>query len=214
MGLAFNQAKGSAQKKTIDQYVYKNGNNVVRIVGKILPRYVYWVKGFNGKNIPFECLSYNRETETFDNKEKDWVQEAYPDLRCGWSYAINCIDPADGKVKVMNLKKKLTEQVMTAVEDLGDPTDPETGYALCFVKKKTGPNAYNVEYQFQPLKCKPCPLTDEEKALVAEATPIDEMLPRPTADAQKQLLDKIAAGDENEGADKVDPEIEDEFDIK
>jgi hypothetical protein len=116
-------------------------------------------------------------------------------------------------VKVLNLKKKLMEQIMSAAEDLGDPTDPDTGWAVCFSKKKTGQMVYNVEYQLQPLKCKSTPLTDEEKALVAAATPIDEQLPRPLPQAQKDLLDKIAFGDA-EGEDKVDPEVEDEFDIK
>ena len=47
-------------------------------------------------------------TEAFTNVEKDWVREYHPELKCGWSYAIQCIH--DGKVKVLNLKKKLLEQ--------------------------------------------------------------------------------------------------------
>ena len=68
-----------------------------------------------------ECLSFDRNTEKFNNLEKDWVREYYPDLKCGWSYATQCID--NGKVKVVNLKKKLWEQIITAAEDLGDPTN-------------------------------------------------------------------------------------------
>ena len=45
--------------------------------------------------------------------------------------------------------------------------------------------AYNVEYQLQPLKCKPRPLTESEQELIAELKSMDEVLPRPTADAQK-----------------------------
>ena len=119
MALAFNEAKGSAKKGSIDQYQYKMGPNSVRMVGGILPRYIYWVEGFNNKNIPFECLSFNRDTETFDNKEKDWVQHYFPDLKCGWSYSINCIDPTDGTVKVLNLKKKLMmKYLMKQLKDL------------------------------------------------------------------------------------------------
>lgn len=213
MAVAFGKAKGSAVKNTIDQYEYKNGDNVVRLVGGLLPRYIYWIKGLNDKNIPFECLSFNRETETFDNAEKDWVREFYPDLKCGWAYAMQCIDPADGKVKVINLKKKLMEQIMIAAEDLGDPTDPDTGWSIHFKKVKTGAMAYNVEYQFQPLKCKPKALTDEEKQAFAEATPIDELLPRPTADAQKKLLEEIQAK-ATEGAQGMDSSVEEEFDVK
>jgi hypothetical protein len=210
MALAFGKAKGSAQKANVKQYEYKNGDNKIRLVGGILPRYVYWIKGDNDKNIPMECLSFDRETEAFTNKEKDWVREFYPDLKCGWSYAIQCIDPNDGEVKVLNLKKKLLEQIMLAAEDLGDPTDPETGWDVHFKRVKTGPLPYNVEYQFQPLKCKPRPLTDEERDAITNAKSIDELLPRPTADAQKELLDRVM----NQAGDEVDESIEDEFDIE
>ena len=161
MAIKFNQAKGEAQKNKIDSYQYVEGDNMVRMVGDMLPRYVYWLKGENGKNLPFECLSFDRDAEAFTNVEKDWVREYHPELKCGWSYAIQCIH--EGKVKVLNLKKKLLEQVMVAAEDLGDPTDVETGWDVCFKRVKTGPMAYNVEYQLQALKCKPKPLTDEER---------------------------------------------------
>ena len=149
MAIAFNQQKGSAQKSSISSFQYKDGDNKMRIVGDILARYVYWINGENGKNIPMECLSFDRNTERFNNMEKDWVREYYPDLKCGWSYATQCID--NGEVKVVNLKKKLWEQIITAAEDLGDPTDPETGWDICFKRVKTGPLPYNVEYQLQAL---------------------------------------------------------------
>ena len=120
MAISFNQQKGSAQKTSISTFQYKDGDNSFRLVGDILARYVYWVKGENDKNIPLECLSFDRNAEAFNNKEKDWVREYYPDLKCGWSYATQCID--NGEVKVVNLKKKLWEQIITAAEDLGDPT--------------------------------------------------------------------------------------------
>jgi hypothetical protein len=215
MALAFGKAKGKAAKSSVDQYEYKNGDNKVRMVGGLLARYVYWIKGTNDKNIPFECLSFDRNAEAFTNKEKDWVRDFYPDLKCGWAYAILCIDPKDGKVKVANLKKKLMEQIMTAAEDLGDPTDPETGWDICFKRVKTGPMAYNVEYQLQTIKCQKAlhPLSDDEKAAFAEATAIDEQLPRPTPDAQEKLLKEIQ-NKLTEGNDGIEKDIEDEFDIK
>lgn len=215
MALAFGDAKGSA-KKGVDQYEYKNGDNVVRIFGGLLPRYVYWIKGTNDKNIPFECLSFDRQEEAFINKEKDWVRVFYPDLKCGWAYAVLCIDPADGKVKVLNLKKKLTEQIMTAAQDLGDPTDIETGWDLCFEKKKTGPMAYNVEYTLQTLRCQKNvrPLTDAERLAVAESGTIDDKIARPTADAQEKLLKEIQNGNSDGGEDKMNDDVKDEFDIK
>ncbi len=207
MAIAFNQQKGSAQKSSIDTFQYQDGDNKMRIVGDILARYVYWIKGENDKNIPMECLSFDRNSERFNNVEKDWVREYYPDLKCGWSYATQCID--NGQVKVVNLKKKLWEQIITAAEDLGDPTNPETGWDICFKRVKTGPLPYNVEYQLQALKCKPRALTDDELALVGELKSMDDVMPRPTPDAQKELLDRVR-GAANEADDEL---LEEEFNV-
>ena len=207
MAISFNQQKGSAQKTSIKSYQYVNGDNRMRLCGDILARYVYWIKGQNDKNIPMECLSFDRNTESFNNKEKDWVREYYPDLKCGWSYATQCID--NGEVKVVNLKKKLWEQIITAAEDLGDPTDPETGWDICFKKVKTGPLPYNVEYQLQALKCKPSSLSEDDKALLEDLKSMDDVMPRPTPDAQKELLDRIREASTTE----VDETLEAEFNI-
>ena len=210
MALKFGEAQGSAKKSSIDQYTYKEGDNIFRLVGDILPRYVYWIKGENGKNIPMECLAFDRNTETFNNKEKDFVREFFPDLKCGWAYAIQAIDPADGKIKVVNLKKKLMEQIMVAAEDLGDPTDPETGWDVCFQRVKTGPMAFNVEYRLQALKCKPRPLTESETAACAELRSMDDVLARPTADAQLELLQRVTQPSEEAGAPS---DVDNEFKI-
>tara|TARA_B100001059_G_scaffold36888_1_gene29855 strand:+ start:5373 stop:5999 length:627 start_codon:yes stop_codon:yes gene_type:complete len=207
MAISFNQQKGSAQKTSIKSYQYTDGDNKMRLCGDILARYVYWIKGENDKNIPLECLSFDRNTESFNNKETDWVRNYYPDLKCGWSYATQCID--NGEVKVVNLKKKLWEQIITAAEDLGDPTDPDTGWDVCFKKVKTGPLPYNVEYQLQALKCKPSALSEDDKALHADLKSMDDVMPRPTPDAQKELLDRIREASTTE----VDETLEAEFNI-
>jgi hypothetical protein len=214
MALAFGKARGKAAKSSVDQYEYKNGDNKVRMVGGLLARYVYWIKGTNDKNIPFECLSFDREAEAFINKEKDWVKDFYPDLKCGWAYAILCVDPGDGKVKVLNLKKKLMEQIMTAAADLGDPTDPTEGWDICFKREKTGPQVYNVEYQLQVLKCQGAKraLSEEETLAFTEATPIDEQLVRPTPDSQEKLLKEIQ-NKASEGADGINDDVKGEFDV-
>ena len=196
MALSFNKSKGSAQKSSISSYSYVDGDNSIRLVGDILARYVYWVTGENDKNIPLECLSFDRNEERFNNKEKDWVREYYPDLKCGWSYVMQGIH--NGEVKIVNLKKKLWEQILTAAEDLGDPTDPETGWDVKFKRVKTGPLPYNVEYQLQVLKCKPRALDDDELALVEGLKSMDDVMPRPTPDAQKELLDRVREVDTNE----------------
>jgi len=196
MALSFNKSKGSAQKSSISSYTYVDGDNSIRLVGDILARYVYWVTGENDKNIPLECLSFDRNEERFNNKEKDWVREYYPDLKCGWSYVMQGLH--NGEVKIVNLKKKLWEQILTAAEDLGDPTDPETGWDVKFKRVKTGPLPYNVEYQLQVLKCKPRALDDDELALVEALKSMDDVMPRPTPDAQKELLDRVREVDTNE----------------
>lgn len=128
-------------------------------------------------------------------------------LKCGWSYATQCID--NGEVKVVNLKKKLWEQIITAAEDLGDPTDPETGWDICFKRVKTGPLPYNVEYQLQALKCKPRALTEEERAAIADLKSMDDVMTRPTADAQKELLDRVR----NHGDETDDEALDAEFNV-
>ena len=192
MALKFGDAKGSAQKSSLVQYQYVDGDNSVRLVGDILPRYVYWITGDNNKNIPMECLAFNRNSETFDNAETDWVRKFHPEKKCGWAYAIQCIH--NGEVKILNLKKKLLEQVMLAADDLGDPTDTETGWDINFKRVKTGPNVYNVEYQLQALKCKVRALDKAESKLIDGLKSMEALLPRPTADSQREFLDSVTRG--------------------
>lgn len=207
-GLGFGTVKGSAKKDKTEQYKMVDGDNSVRLFGNILPRYVYWIKGTNGKNLPFECLEFNRDTESFDKAEKDWVKEYYPDLKCSWSYSMMCLN-SNNQPQVFNFKKKLFEAIMANVEDLGDPTDPDNGWPLKFSKKRTGALPINVEYTLQTVKClnSKGPLSDEEKAAIEACKPIEELIPRATPAAQKELLDKLMKGDD----DTIDESIEEEL---
>lgn len=199
MALDFKSTKGKAVKNSHEAYTYKDGENVVRLVGGILPRYVYWVKGTNGKQLPVECIAFDRELEKFNNKEHDCVQEFHPELKCSWAYAVNCIDPTDGKVKVLNLKKKLFEQILSAADDLGlDPTDFDEGFDIVFKRAKTGPLAFNVEYTLSQLKLKKRSLTPAEREAAAAALTIDEKIPRQTYEEIKALLERLAKGVEDE----------------
>lgn len=202
MAISFKQTKGKAQSNKVESYEYKDGENVVRLIGGVLPRYVYWLKGTNNKDIPVECLAFNREKEKFDNLETDHVTEFFPDAKCSWSYSVNCIDPKQNKVVALNLKKKLFEQIVSAAEDLGDPTDYDSGWDVVFKRIKTGPLPFNVEYQLQVLRCKSRKLTSEERAMADSAKSIDEKFPRATPDEVLAVLNKITAGAE-EAADEA-----------
>jgi hypothetical protein len=206
MAISFKNTKGKAQSNKVEAFEYKDGENSVRLIGGILPRYIYWLKGTNNKDIPIECLAFSREKEKFDNLEKDHVQEFYPEAKCAWSYSINCIDPKDGKVKALNLKKKLFEQIMAAAEDLGDPTDFDTGWDVVFKRTKTGPLAFNVEYQLQVLRCKPRKLSEAERELANAEKTIDEKYPRPTEAEVLALLQKISSGTDEDGQSESEKE--------
>ena len=99
------------------------------------------------------------------------------------------------------------EQINTAAEDLGDPTDPKDGWDVKFKRVKTGPLPYNVEYQLQVLKCKHRALSGSEMDLVANLKSMDDVMPRPTPDAQKELLDRVRGA----SAQDMDKELEAEF---
>lgn len=197
MALAFGKTNGKAVKNSHEAYVYKDGENTVRMFGGILPRYVYWLKGTNNKDIPVECLAFDREAEKFNNKEVDHVQDYFPEAKCSWSYSVNCLTQ-DGKAVVLNLKKKLFEQICSAAEQLGlDPTDPDEGFDIIFKRAKTGPLAFNVEYTLSQLKLKKRSLTDAERQLIAEALPIDAKFIRQTPDEVKALLERMTKGEEH-----------------
>ena len=195
MALAFTSTKGKAGSNKVDSFEYKDGENVVRLFGGVLPRYVYWLKGTNGKDIPVECLAFDREKEKFNNLEHDHVPEYFPDKKCSWAYSINCIDVKNGKVVALNLKKKLFEQIISLAGDLeADPTDPDDGWDVVFKRQKTGPLPFNVEYTLSQIKSKKRKLSAEEREMIAQAKDIDSKFPRPTPEEVKANLDKILAG--------------------
>jgi len=204
MALKFANTKGAAIKGA-EAYSYKDGENVIRVFGDVLPRYLYWIKGKNNKDIPLECLSFDREKEKFTNKEKDWVKEYNPELKCGWAYCVMGYSVADKKPVVINLKKKLFEQILSAAEDLGDPTDLDTGWDIVFKRAKTGAQAFNVEYTLSVLRCKQRSLSEEERAMIAAAKTVDESVPRLTAEDQKNFLDSLKQ--ESDSTNEVPTEV-------
>lgn len=191
MAIKFTEIAGQAKKNIDNTYRYKEGENIIRLVGEILPRYVYWIKNPPGNDIPFECLAFDRDLEKFTNAEHDYVKEYFPDLKCQWSYSVQVINVPENKLEVLNLKKKLFQQIKSLAEDLGDPTDPDNGWNINFRREKTGPLAFNVEYTLNQIRCKKVPLTAEQRELLNNVRSMDEVYPRSTPEAQKVALEKL-----------------------
>jgi hypothetical protein len=200
MAKTFGNTKGAAQKSKFPTYQYKDGEQKLRLFGGVLPRYMYWIKSSNGKDIPLECLSFDRDEEKFTNVEKDVVPSYFPDLKCSWSYAVNALT-VDNEPVVVNLKKKLFQQIMDAAESLGDPTDPDTGWWIVFKRAKTGSMAYNVEYTLQVLKCKSSALTDEQREIISKEKSIDEKFPRPTPEEIEKAIQRLTKDDDEGDAE-------------
>jgi len=74
---------------------------------------------------------------------------------------------------------------------------------------RRSPLPYNVEYQLQALKCKPRALTDEEREAIADLKSMDDVMTRPTPDAQKELLDRVR----NHGDETDDEALDAEFNV-
>jgi len=209
MALSFNSSNGSAKKSAISYFKLEDGLNTFRILpDSIVAMYQYWLPSTSGKNLPFECLSFDRGEERFTNIETDWCQHYFPDIKCGWAYSCQVVNKA-GEVKVLTLKKKMYEQIREAAEDLGDPTDLQNGWDCVVLRKKTGPLAYNVEYSLQVLKCKPSPVSAEVIEAWKAGKSIDELIVRTTPEAQHALIKSLCL---KEGAENTDAAATEEFD--
>ena len=229
----FNTTKGSAQAAYLPKYELGIGDNTFRIVGDILRRYIYWVKSPAGKAVPFECLSFNRDLEKFDNKVQDHVPTFYPNKtdfhgkvvidpktgktsphRPSWAYVATVIDRKDGKLKELHMKKTMFDDLIKVAskkspvtkQPFGDPTDFITGWDVCVVKEKTGSAVMNVKYSvdaFSPINGAK-PLTEEEIALFEDSMSIHERHERSTPEEQLALLLKIQSGEyDKEKEDKA-----------
>lgn len=200
--IGFSNFNGEAKKSDVTYMKLTDGDNTFRILpNSFLPSYTYWVKGANGKDLPFEALQFDRANERFDNTRPCPIRalglkdKEGKDLRCSWSYKCLVINKLTGKVEVLQMKKGIIEEIKSVAAQLEiDPTDLDTGTWFTVTRKKTGPLAYNVEYTVQQLKCRSTPLTEAEKELAAKAKPIDEMFPVETYEAQMERLKRHLEG--------------------
>lgn len=223
MAIDFADLNGGAKKSSVDYMKLADGMNTFRILPKtITPAYTYWIKGANGSDMPFECLTFDPETETFDRAGADPVRDAGvldakgEPIRCQWAYRCQVINKATGELKVLQLKKGMLTDIISAAKQLGmDPTNLDTGSWISVKRVKTGPLAYNVKYEVQQLMLKSTPLTDEERELVGTAKPMSELFERETYDKQAERLRNHLNGDSasNEGqAGETDKEATSELD--
>jgi hypothetical protein len=193
MTLSWGEAKGvqTSQKKEVER-IKLDGTVKFRLVGDVLPRYVYWVVTTEGKKFPVECLEFIRDTEKLDPTQKnpfsEIPQEIYKD-KPQFAYVCNVIDRADGKVKLLDLKSTVYKQIIALAQDpeYGNPADPVTGYDISIKKEKTGNLPQNVKYTCTP-RPGTKPLTEEEKAL--QLYDLGVMFKRPTYLEQKEWLIK------------------------
>jgi hypothetical protein len=202
MSIKFTDLQGKATKTGPDRFKPVFGVNKFRIVGSVVPAYKYWLKTRDNTNVPMECLSFNREEEKFDNKERDVVREYFPDKKCSWAYQSYVIDREDGKVKLFDHKKKLFESILDAAKKkLGDPTDTEKGWDVIFTKEKTGPLTYNVEYKLETFELEPSALSDADLEAVKAAAPIEEITKRSTPEDQENFIKNYILEKEKENVD-------------
>ena len=196
------------------------GENTFRILpDSILPAYTYWVKGANGKDLPFEALQFNRSTEKFENsnpcavRDKGVLDIKGEDIRCQWSYKCQVINKATGAVEVLQLKKGILNDIISVAQQLQfDPTDLDTGTWVTVTRKSTGPLPFNVEYTLQQLKCKSEPMAAEDLAKIEGIKTIEELFPKETYESQSERLEKHISGEKEESAAGADQEAIDELD--
>jgi hypothetical protein len=122
---------------------------------------------------------------------KHWVQEL--DDR-----GSAVIDPMTGQAKwkavpgVVRVRKKLNQRMVTLLQNKGPFWDPsgrnQIGYPLRLIKKKTGDDKFNVEYDAMDLA--PCPIDPQLYPIITNAIDLRKEM-RQFVD--RSLLEKIAA---------------------
>lgn len=177
-------------RKEVKRIKLGNGDTKIRLVGDVLPRYVYWVVDKNGNKMPVECLQFDRETETFNPSAKDPFKDLAEDVyneKPQFAYVCNVINRADNDVALFDLRSTIYAQIVEYAKnpEYGSPADASNGYDLTIKKEKTGPLPQNVKYTVIPARSSK-PLSEEEAAL--ELFELDKIFKRQTYDEQKKWL--------------------------
>ena len=205
---------GNTQRREVERLSLQIGDTKVRLIGDVLPRYVYWITTNEGKKMPVECLRFSRATEQFDDTQPDPFKELDEAIfadKPQFAYVCNALDRSDGKIKLFDLRSTIYRQIVDYASnpEYGNPADDTTGYDITIKKEKTGPLPQNVKYTCIPARASVA-LSEVEKGL--ETYDLDRIYKRQTYDEQKQwLLQNTAyfvgeAGDEAiaEGVEDLD----------
>lgn len=209
-------------------YKMRDGVNKIRLVGDVIPRYVYWTKTAEGSPISVESLEFDRKKARFTREVADPFLKHFPyqldkfgnpvlnektgepeRSRCSWSYVQLCLDLNEEPptLKVFFHKKTL----FSLIKKLGmrlkaDPTCPENGWDVVFEKEKTGSARWNVEYNLDQISSAEAkrPLSPEELELLENTSPewetyIWELFPRPSVlEVERLIQDKILSSGSSE----------------
>jgi hypothetical protein len=218
--VSWDKAKGNAggggggQRREIERLTLPVGDTKIRLIGEVMPRYVYWVVTTEGKKMPVECLRFDRQKETFNDSNKDPMteidDEVYSD-KPQFAYVCNVIDRADNKIKIFDLRSTIYKQIVDYATnpDYGNPADDDTGYDITIKKEKTGPLPQNVKYSVIPARNNSS-LTDSDKSL--ELFELDKIYKRQSYEDQKQWLLQNTAYFAEEASDEFKPEAVEDLD--
>ena len=164
-----------------------------RLIGGVLPRYVYWIVNKDGGKRSIECLSFNRETKQFDPSLPDPIKEISPEVlgpevKPQFGYVTQLIDRKTGQVVLFDpIKKGAYDDIVKYARNpqYGNPAHETKGYDITISKIKTGPKKQNVKYTVTPDRGN-SPLTAAEKEL--PLYDFDKLFKRPTYEEQKKWL--------------------------
>jgi hypothetical protein len=208
------QTGSGAQRKEIERLNLDVGDTRVRLIGDVLPRYVYWLTTSEGKRMPVECLRFDRDLEIFNDSKKDPMKEIEEEIysdKPQFAYVCNVIDRKDGKVKLFDLRATIYKQIVALAvnADYGNPADSDNGYDITIKKEKTGVLPQNVKYSIMPARNN-SPLKPEEREL--ELYDLDAIFKRQTYEEQKEWLLKNTTYFSDTAGDDFLPESVDDLD--
>ena len=106
---------GNTQRREVERLSLQIGDTKVRLIGDVLPRYVYWITTNEGKKMPVECLRFSRATEQFDDTQPDPFKELDEAIfadKPQFAYVCNALDRSDGKIKLFDLRSTIYRQIV------------------------------------------------------------------------------------------------------